>query len=133
MMKSKVGVGDLIGRVKQQLLWGETRLLELAIGVQLVARLMYGKMMHSYPTFMMVWGFVVSAYVIFASVSTSIDHRHRASSLLMVFYSVYVYTAAVTLDFRTEKVIYYAFNMVLPPLYLKWRIYREKIHRESDP
>lgn len=129
---SKQNVGGLGGRLITQMMWGETRLLELAIGVQLLARLAYGKMMHSYPIVMMMWGGVVAGYVITSAVSESLSHRHRASSLLMVFYTVYVYTAAVNLDFPPEKVAYYIFNMVLPTFYLKWRIYRERIYREAS-
>jgi hypothetical protein len=131
MPASSDETGGIAGRLRGLIMWGDTRLFELAIGMQLLARLLYGKMMHSYPTLMLIWGVAVAAYVITSAVSSDLKHRHRASSLLMVFYSVYVYTASVTLGFPAEKIIYYAFNMVLPALYLKWRIYRECLHREG--
>lgn len=119
-------------RLKDTFLWGDTRLFELAYGLQLLARLVYGKMMNGYPGFMMAFGIVIAAYVVFSAVSDNMTHRHRSASLIMVFYIVYVYTAAQTLDFPAAKTAYYTFNMILPALYLKWRIYREKLHREQQ-
>lgn len=119
-------------RIINLLLWGETRFFEFAIGVQLLVRLAYGRMMHGYPLFMLTFGLGVALYVIYASVDRDIAHRHRATSLLMVFYTVYVYTAATRIGFPAAKTWYYLFNMVLPTLYLKWRTYREQMHREAQ-
>lgn len=130
MNQNEPSIAGTLRLVKDTLLWGDTRLFELFFGMQLIARLMYGKMMHGYPVFMLAFGATIALYVIYSSVSNNLSHRHRSASLLMVFYTVYVYTSAVSLGFSAEKTAYYSFNMILPALYLKWRIYREKIHRE---
>lgn len=130
MSRSKPVFSNTLSLVKDTLLWGDTRLFELFIGMQLTVRLMYGKMMYGYPAFMLAFGSVIALYVIYSSVSNDLSHRHRSASLLMVFYAVYVYTASQSFGFTFEKTLYYSFNMILPALYLKWRIYREKIHRE---
>ena len=119
-------------RLLNLLLWGETRFFEFCIGLQLLARLAYGQILHGYPIFMIIFGAIIGAYVVYASVSRGVAHRHKATSLLMVFYVAYVYTASTKLDFPITKTGYYIFNMVIPALYLKWRTYREFMHREQQ-
>lgn len=111
-------------------LWGETRLFELAFSLQLIVRLIYGRMLIGYPTVMTLIGLSVSLYGVFSSVSDDIRHRHRSTSLMMVFYAVYVYTASISMGFPLSKIAYYTIIMILPASYLKWRIYREQMLRE---
>ena len=117
-------------RLVSLILWGETRLFEVAFSLQLIVRLVYGRMLTGYPMLMTLFGLMASLYAIYSAVSDDLAHRHRSTSLMMVFYAAYVYTASISMGFPLSKIAYYTIIMVLPASYLKWRIYREHMLRE---
>ncbi len=112
--------------------WSDTSLLEICLGLTLFAKTTYGALFRSYPIPMLLLGVSISLYVVGSTLSRSLRHRHRAISLMAVYYVVYIYVGIRNLGFSGSQCVYLTFTLLVPPLYLKWRIYREKIHREQS-
>lgn len=125
---SKTGV---LQALKYTLLWSDTHLLEICLGLMLLAKATYGAAFRGYPVLMLMSGTLVAIYVLFSALTNSLNHRHRAVSLMSVYYATHIYASAITTSAPPSRVLYLIFTLLAPPLYLKWRIYREQIHREN--
>ena len=118
-------------RLKNILLWSDTHLLELCLGLTLLAKSTYGATFRGYPMLMLLSGTLIALYSLFSTISKDLNHRHRGVSLMAVYYASHIYAQAFTVHLPITRILYLILTLLLPPLYLKWRLYREKIYREN--
>ncbi len=124
---SKTGV---LQALKHTFLWSDTNLLEICLGLMLLAKSTYGATFKGYPPLMLASGASIAIYVLLSTLTNKLDHRHRAVSLMSVYYAAHIYASSITINAPLSRTLYLVFTLLAPPLYLKWRIYREQIHRE---
>ena len=117
--------------IKCMVLWSDTNLLEICLGLTLLAKSSYGAAFRGYPILMLLSGSLIGLYVIIGAVYQNLEHRHRAVSLMAVYYAAHIYASAIAIGLPMSRVVYLILTLLSPPLYLKWRVYREKLHREK--
>jgi len=118
-------------RLKNILLWSDTHLLELCLGLTLLAKSTYGATFRGYPLLMIASGMIIALYSLASTITRDLNHRHRAFSLMAVYYASHIYAQTEHLGSPAGRICYLVATLLLPPFYLKWRLYREKIYREK--
>lgn len=130
-MNRKPNNNAWLNRLKEVFIYSDTHLLEVCLGLMLLAKATYGGAFRGYPIPMLISGALIAIYALGSTLGKSLDHRHRAVSLMSVYYATHIYASAVKIDLPATRVIYLILTLLVPPLYLKWRLYREKIYREN--
>ena len=128
-MREKPIDNGWFSRLTEIIVYSDTHLLEICLGLTLLAKASYGGAFRGYPLPMLVSGVFIALYVLWSALGSSLDHRHRAVSLMSVYYATHIYASVVKINIPALRVIYLILTLLLPPLYLKWRLYREKIYR----
>ena len=119
-----------LGRLKEVFIYSDTHLLEVCLSLTLLAKATYGTAFRGYPSLMLITGSLISFYGLASTFYSQLDHRHRSISLMSVYYATHIYASTMKIGLPPTRVVYLIMTLLLPPLYLKWRLYREIIHRE---